>query len=141
MTSLPRTLGACWIAVLLPLISFFLILCFGPWMGKAGSGAAYVATGAIGLAGVLSFVSLFTWLAEHGDELGTNHALVAPQEAANVAQVHDAHANPPPTAYTDVYYLLGQFGELKLEQVVAFLDCIEGIADKYATLVDDRNVV
>ena len=50
------------IAVLAPLLSFFVILCFGPRMGKA---AAYVATLAIALACVLSFVTLFNWLDSH----------------------------------------------------------------------------
>ena len=45
-------------AVLLPLISFFVILIFGPKMGKGGSLAGWVATLAIVGAGVLSFASL-----------------------------------------------------------------------------------
>ena len=44
---LPGLLGT---ATVLPLASFFLILAFGPRMGKAGHCAGYLATAAIGLA-------------------------------------------------------------------------------------------
>ena len=49
---LPFLLG---LAVLLPLVSFFAILIFGPRVGKAGESAAYLATGAIGFAAFLSW--------------------------------------------------------------------------------------
>jgi hypothetical protein len=37
-SSLPLLLGTAW---LLPLVSFALILLFGPWMGKAGRGDGF----------------------------------------------------------------------------------------------------
>lgn len=52
-------------AVVLPLCSFFVILVFGPRMGKAGEHAASLATAAIGVAAVLSFISLVVWLTSH----------------------------------------------------------------------------
>ncbi|MEM8679915.1 MAG: NADH-quinone oxidoreductase subunit L, partial [Planctomycetota bacterium] len=60
--NIPVLLG--W-AVLLPLISFVVILLFGPRLGKAGSMAGWVATLAIVGAGVLSFASLAIWLNAH----------------------------------------------------------------------------
>jgi len=66
---LPFLLG---LAVVLPLASFFAILVFGPRMGKAGESAGYLATGAIGFAAVLSFVSLFVfWMPNHPPGAGT----------------------------------------------------------------------
>ncbi|MEQ8788196.1 MAG: proton-conducting transporter membrane subunit [Pirellulaceae bacterium] len=76
---LPLLLG---VATLLPLASFFFILCAGPQLGRF---AAFLATGAILLASVLSFTCLVLWLgplghfpadhhgahAEHGD--GEHH--------------------------------------------------------------------
>ena len=53
---LPTLLGLAW---LVPLVSFTLILFFGPRMGKHGIGAGYVATGAIVFSAILSQISLF----------------------------------------------------------------------------------
>src|SRR5262245_4827732 len=50
------------VAVLLPLASFFAIWIFANWLGKS---AAYIAVSAIGVAGLLSFISLFIWLNHH----------------------------------------------------------------------------
>ncbi|REJ68663.1 MAG: NADH-quinone oxidoreductase subunit L [Planctomycetota bacterium] len=58
METIPTLLGAAW---LLPLVSFTLILLFGPRMGKAGKAASYVAIGAIGGGFVLSLIALFQW--------------------------------------------------------------------------------
>lgn len=52
-------------AVVLPLCSFFVILVFGPRMGKAGEHAASLATAAIGMAAILSFISMAIWLTNH----------------------------------------------------------------------------
>ena len=54
------------VAWLLPLASFCLILFFGPRLGTAGRGAAYVATGAIVSAFVLSLIALVVWVSNHG---------------------------------------------------------------------------
>jgi len=63
MEYLPAFLG---FAVLLPLISFAVILVLGPRMGKAGALAAYVATGAIAGGFLLSIISLlFIWIPHH----------------------------------------------------------------------------
>ena len=65
---LPTLLG---IATLLPLLSFFLILIGGKWMGKA---AGYLASAAIVGAAILSFVGLFlVWLPVHLPHLGPHH--------------------------------------------------------------------
>jgi len=57
-SSIPTLLAGAW---LLPLVSFTLILLFGPRMGKAGKGASYVAIGAIGTGFVLSLIALIKW--------------------------------------------------------------------------------
>ncbi len=59
---LPLLLVTAW---LLPLASFTLVVFFGPRMGKHGRGAAYLATGAIGLGFLLSFAALVIWLGAH----------------------------------------------------------------------------
>lgn len=120
------------IAVLLPLASFFLILLFANSMGKS---SALLATGAIGGAAVLSFVAfLFVWLPNHWPQ-GSHHAADAHGEAAHGADDHtgdphgasavhdnhndeshdhDAHHAEPPVHYTGEYYVLAQFGSLRL---------------------------
>jgi NADH-quinone oxidoreductase subunit L len=58
--ALPTIYG---LAVLLPLVSFFVILIGAKWLGDK---AAWVATGAIGSAGLLSFLVMFAyWLPNH----------------------------------------------------------------------------
>jgi len=61
-STLPVLLGLAW---LLPLVSFALIVFFGPRMGPHGKYAADVATGA-SLAGfVLSLIALVGWISKH----------------------------------------------------------------------------
>ncbi|HEV3137436.1 MAG TPA: hypothetical protein VGZ26_06020, partial [Pirellulales bacterium] len=63
VSTLPKLLGLAW---LLPLASFVLIVFFGPRMGKAGSKAGYLATGAILASCLLSLFSLFcVWLPKY----------------------------------------------------------------------------
>ena len=88
---LPILLG---FAVLLPLISFFIILCFGPKMGKAGSGAAYMAICAIGGACLLSFASLFIWLNNHYHELGPHGGDHAVKQVEEVQQLATTESSP-----------------------------------------------
>jgi len=64
MEHLPTIYAA---AVLLPLASFVLILLFAQQLGRA---ASVIATGAILLAGVLSFVALGLWLSTHFPAVG-----------------------------------------------------------------------
>jgi NADH:ubiquinone oxidoreductase subunit 5 (subunit L)/multisubunit Na+/H+ antiporter MnhA subunit len=151
---LPLLLGAAW---LLPLASFTLIVFFGPRMGKHGSKAAWVATGAILLSFVLSITAFGAWLtnfgttgaATHGGEPASanplaspekqaaadhkspptksdaaktaaakpaadNHAVHAEADHADHGSGHAAHEAKPPQAFTDTWYVLGQFGKLKV---------------------------
>jgi NADH:ubiquinone oxidoreductase subunit 5 (subunit L)/multisubunit Na+/H+ antiporter MnhA subunit len=138
-STLPMLLG---LAVLLPLASFFVILTIGPRLGKHGSGAAWIAFGAIAGAGVLSFASMGLWLLQHFPAGEAHHeeghssisapvTLVASQDGhateAKSAQgthakpaddyaadSHDEHAHAGKAAYTSEYYLLGQFGKLRI---------------------------
>ena len=83
-------------AVVVPLCSFFVILVFGPRMGKAGQYAGNFATAAIAASALLSFASLAIWLSHHrpsAESHGEEHAsLVSP--AANIVvrgqEPHDA---------------------------------------------------
>lgn len=153
-STLPMLLG---LAVLLPLFSFFVILTVGPKLGKHGSGAAWIAFGAIAGAGVLSFASMGLWLLQHFPAAESHHeeshssinapltlvslqdphasetkpaqdnhakpaqdehAKSATQKAAD-AHAHDehaagAHGHTGKAAYNGEYYLLGQFGPLRL---------------------------
>ena len=90
------------LAVLLPLSSFFLILCFPEWMGKAGKNGAFIATGAIGGAAVLSFICLAIWLmnhwpaaSSHGDGHEVAHGAAEHGVAEHGAAAHgnDAHGD------------------------------------------------
>jgi proton-translocating NADH-quinone oxidoreductase chain L len=124
---LPILLG---IAVLLPLISFFVILAAGRWWKPVVGG--YLATAAIVAAGVLSAWSLTIWLVHHpigaGDHRPAGHVATQQPPVTLVSQTvpavpptHDAaaqeeldtgHAAGPP--YAGDYYVLGQFGKLRM---------------------------
>ena len=64
--SLQLLLGA---AVLAPLLSFCLILLVGPYLGKHGLGAGYLATFAILCSLLLSSVALGVWVSQHWPEV------------------------------------------------------------------------
>jgi NADH:ubiquinone oxidoreductase subunit 5 (subunit L)/multisubunit Na+/H+ antiporter MnhA subunit len=125
MDVLPQILAA---AVLLPLASFVVILIGATWfnLGKAG---AFIATGAILGAAVLSFIALlFVWLPQHfpaaahhgshaaADDHTHSHADAKAGEHANehAADHHDEHPATTVPAVTGEYYTLGQFGNLRL---------------------------
>ncbi len=139
ITLIPTLLCLAW---LLPLASFTLILFLGPRMGKGGSLAAYVATGAIMSAGVLSFLSLFIWLGHFGAAApGEHHAALSQPSSIETAvstdslgslavsrptiqpvsfaaaDAHDSHhahhANVPNHLFGE-WYTLGKFGQLSL---------------------------
>ncbi|MEX0818930.1 MAG: proton-conducting transporter membrane subunit, partial [Pirellulaceae bacterium] len=81
----------------MPLCSFFVILVFGPRMGKAGEHAASVATGAIGLAALLSFVSLAIWLTNHRPAAGAHgeeHAALTTVDSSIVVRGQEAVYRP-----------------------------------------------
>src|SRR5262245_59546168 len=107
------------LAVLVPLASFWVILLAGRWLGKQ---AWYIATLAIGLAAVLSFISLFgIWLPHHWPASahhspGSHNAKAAADAHAShsASDKHDAHESKPPPYYAGDYYVLGQFGDLRI---------------------------
>jgi NADH:ubiquinone oxidoreductase subunit 5 (subunit L)/multisubunit Na+/H+ antiporter MnhA subunit len=79
---LPILLGLAW---LLPLASFTVIVFLGPRLGKAGRGAAFVATAAIATGLVLSLAALAIWVGQR-----------------------------PLAAVSGTWYLLGRFGALEI---------------------------
>jgi NADH-quinone oxidoreductase subunit L len=90
---LPLLLG--W-ATLLPLVSFFFILAFGPRMGTAGKCAAYLATGAIGGSALLSLAALlFGWLPEASAPAHGEHAQADPAAVAGLNISRDALSDGP----------------------------------------------
>jgi NADH-quinone oxidoreductase subunit L len=134
MESLPVLLG---LAVLAPLASFFVILLLGPSLGHGGKSAAYVAIGAIVLAGFLSFISLGIWLANHWPESPhDDHHAAAGEHAGdahegelhNAESAHESHASEgvagdthaashhgsTPPKVSGEYYVLAKIGELQL---------------------------
>ncbi len=127
-STLPLLLGTAW---LLPLASFALILIFGPWMGKAGRGAGFVATAAILAAFVLSSAALTVWLAanplaasekhdsiEQGKETAENHATDNHAAEGNAKEGQEegqeAPVKPPIPPISHDWYSLGVFGSLRV---------------------------
>ena len=103
-TLLPMLLGA---AVLLPLLSFAVIVLAGPNLGEHGKAAGTVATAAILGAAVLSYLAMFVWLgsnwpevAHHGHD--DHHATThddghAPSHAVEGAHAAGEHAAESPS--------------------------------------------
>lgn len=102
-SSIPILLGAAW---LLPLVSFALILFFGPRMGKAGKGASYVAIGAILTGLVLSLIALIQW----------------------------SQAPEGQRPLTDNWYTLAEFGSLQLT-IGYYIDTLTVIMFTMVTLI------
>ena len=110
-STLPKLLGLAW---LLPLASFTLIVFFGPRMGKAGSRAGYLATGAILASCLLSLFSLFFVWMPYASSSAPAHQEAAAEDShqAHVAAAHDSGLRVKPI--TNDWYTLGQFGALKI---------------------------
>ncbi|MEX0678622.1 MAG: NADH-quinone oxidoreductase subunit L [Pirellulales bacterium] len=112
VSTLPTLFGLAW---LLPLVSFALIVLFGPRMGKAGIKAGYVATGAILASFVLSaFALFFVWLPNY-DLPAEAHPATAESSAGGAHAGEVEHAAPrEKPAITGDWYTLGQFGSLRI---------------------------
>src|SRR5215471_17903075 len=111
---LPTLLGLAW---LLPLASFAAIVFFGRYMGRHGSGAAYVACGAIITAFVLSAISMVGWLRQHPlkAEEHASEAAAAPAAVAETGSIHNLEKGPAaPSAYSGQWYTLAEVGKLKI---------------------------
>lgn len=114
--TLPMLLAAAW---LLPLVSFTIIVLFGPRMGKHGVFASYVATGAILASLVLSLCAFAIWVGEHGVGVTGHmeHAAATEHPMAEHAAEdghHAAHEVKPPVYYAGDWYILGQFGRMRI---------------------------
>ena len=119
---IPALLG---LAVLLPLISFWIILAVGRWMGKAGEYAAYLAAAAIVAGFGLSLISAFAWFStmpDHGDDhaaisvpfTAESNAGVAGAEGESGDAGHGHHEVHPSRAITGNWYTLAKMGSLEL---------------------------
>ena len=112
MDALPTLLG---FAVLLPLVSFFLLLTTGRRLKPAWGG--YIATGAIVSSGVLAAVSLVIWLSHHPLAAQEHHApehLAAVEADDHVVDQAASAGHAVAAPLTGDYYLLGQFGKLRI---------------------------
>ncbi len=95
--TIPSLLGLAWLT---PLVSFVLILFFGPKMGHSGKNAAWVATAAIVLSFVLSLVAASQWFmaypvkavdhgAHHGEHVSrSSSSLFAAEPDAGKGEAH-----------------------------------------------------
>jgi len=96
-TVLPLLLG---FATLVPLASFLAIVLVGPWMGKGGSLAAYVATGAILTSFFLSAAAMTGWLWVHGYKAQAAHGAEehhAAVDGASALRLTHPTSEAPPT--------------------------------------------
>ncbi len=147
---LPVLLG--W-AVLVPLISFVLVVLFGPRMGRHGRLAGYVATGAIMISAVLAFVSLFIWLAvegtgaellQHGTGHDASHAAAAEhgagegaghgQEHADKAEHGQSHGGHKPRVLFGTWYVLSPPGIPEIG-ISYYIDCLTVVMFAMVTLI------
>jgi NADH-quinone oxidoreductase subunit L len=148
-TALPLLLG---LATLLPLVSFFLLLAGGPkWSRRSGHGA-YVATGAIVVAGLLSLIALCLWLGHHYPGETGHHGSGGHDASAWRDPRDDPHLKPwdPPRSLEDLaagghaggvpphyageYYTLGEFGHLRLT-IGYYIDSLTVVMFCMVTLV------
>ncbi len=89
---LTSLLGA---AVLMPLASFVVILCFGPMMGKGGKQAGVCATLAILTSCILSYAALGVWLYHHAPVASTHGSHAAHGEGEHGEGEHgETHDEP-----------------------------------------------
>src|SRR4029079_2342531 len=101
---LPTLLGLAW---LLPLPSFVAIVFFGRYMGKHGSGAAYVACGAIITGFVLSAICLIGWLGQHRltPKEQVSETAAGPAAVSESGAEHKLEHGPAaPSAYSGQWY-------------------------------------
>ena len=124
---LPLLLGG---AVLVPLLSFALIVIFGPKMGPSGQVAGVVATLAIVFSFVLSMLGFFVWISHNfpssTDHAHADHHVASPSDEHHEVSSsneeghgHDAHEDSDHTALdkpaiSGIWYTLGNFGRLQL---------------------------
>jgi hypothetical protein len=102
--AIPTLLG---IAVLLPLISFGIIVFFGPKLGPHGKYAGYVACAAIGSGFVLSLLSLAIWLGRYS--LPAPHVVESHAEhaTASIRAAHEAARRPSERVATPFEFTSG----------------------------------
>ncbi|HEV2968915.1 MAG TPA: NADH-quinone oxidoreductase subunit L [Pirellulales bacterium] len=149
--TLPVLLGLAW---LLPLVSFALIVFFGPRMGKHGRKAAWVATGAILTGFVLSVVALIGWVSQHPVVSARQKAIAAANESGAVDKataVDKAAASEgtagkqsaggdesepvaPPAYYSGEWYTVAVIGPLKLT-IGYYIDALTIVMFAMITLI------
>ena len=102
--TIPSLLGLAWLT---PLVSFVLILFFGPKMGRDGKNAAWVATAAIVISLVLSLVAASQWFTahpvksvEHGGDHG-EHAVVTTSSSLFAAEADERDGHGQAVSHGD----------------------------------------
>ena len=149
-STLPVLLGLAW---LLPLVSFALIVFFGPRMGPHGKYAAYVATGAILSGFLLSLIALVGWVSKHpvvkvhhdeGSAAAVKESGAAEKAAAIAGQAGGPTAPielgakhepiSPPVSYSGDWYTVVAVGPLKLT-IGYYIDALTVVMFAMVTLI------
>jgi NADH-quinone oxidoreductase subunit L len=148
-STLPVLLGLAW---LLPLVSFALIVFFGPRMGHHGKGAAYVATAAIFSGFVLSLIALVAWVcnppanAEESKAAEAEaHALTTPTKSSAptarspevggaVKEAVEEERQAVPRTFSGEWYTLASFGRLRLS-IGYYIDALTVVMFTMVTLI------
>jgi NADH:ubiquinone oxidoreductase subunit 5 (subunit L)/multisubunit Na+/H+ antiporter MnhA subunit len=138
--SIPILLGAAW---LLPLLSFTIIVLFGPKLGPHGKYASYVAAGAIVTGFVLSLISLFSWIGTNGfDGKKADHekpvALASADPGLGADETSDGHGgheikSVPPL--TGEWYVLGEIDKTLRLTIGYHIDALTVIMFVMVTLI------
>ncbi len=139
-TLIPLLLALAW---LLPLASFTVIVLLGRRLGKNGVAAGYIATGAIGVACVLSVIAMVTWLSyyppleSHGGHTehvaAGEHAVAGHAEPAHAPDHDDEHQRKA-TPISGDWYSLCEFGSLKIT-IGYYIDSLTIVMFAMVTLV------
>ncbi|MBN2292163.1 MAG: NADH-quinone oxidoreductase subunit L [Pirellulales bacterium] len=130
------------LAWLLPLASFMIIVFSGRRLGKNGVGAGYLATGAIGIACVLSIIAMLTWLSQHYPPVTVHDehaAFVAVDEHAqpnhvSIQEKELADKQHDQKVVTRHFYTLCEFGSLQVN-IDFYIDALTIVMFVMVTLV------
>lgn len=131
--SIPTLLGIAW---LLPLLSFTIIVLFGPKLGPHGKYASYVAAGAIVAGFVLSLTSLVSWVGGPSDQHATPVALASADPGhGHEGASADAHHPEPVKPLTGEWYVLGEIGNTLRLTIGYHIDALTVIMFTMVTLI------
>jgi proton-translocating NADH-quinone oxidoreductase chain L len=119
------------------LLSFVIIVLFGPKLGHGGKYAAYVAIGAILTSFVLSLTALCFWIGEHGIQGDSaEHAMLVSADKDAAGHGHgEGHHGPKYVAYTGPWYTLGQINNTLKLTIGYHIDALTVVMFAMVTLI------